>query len=68
MNRAELLEYAKATAIQAGHAINANNGRCPLVEDALCKTTTLCCEVIRLLAEPAPTCSDPGDDPDYVGY
>lgn len=26
---------------EAGHAINANNGECCLVEDVLCKVTTL---------------------------
>jgi hypothetical protein len=30
----------------AGHAINANDGRCPLIEDVLCRTTTLCVQVL----------------------
>lgn len=29
-----------------GVAINSNNGRCPVVEDALIKATTLCVEVL----------------------
>lgn len=30
----------------AGHAINANNGKCGLVEDVLCDVTTVCLAVI----------------------
>ena len=31
----------------AGHAINANNGKCHLIEDVLCKVTTLCVELLN---------------------
>lgn len=31
----------------AGHAINANNGRCALIEDVLCRVTTLCVELLN---------------------
>lgn len=31
----------------AGHAINANNGRCPLIERVLCNVTTLCVELLN---------------------
>ena len=30
-----------------GHAINANNGRCDLIERVLCVATTLCVEVLN---------------------
>jgi len=31
----------------AGHAINANDGRCPLVEKVLCDVTGLCCDLLK---------------------
>lgn len=31
----------------AGHVINANNGRCVLIEDVLCKVMTLCIELLN---------------------
>lgn len=46
MSTVELKQYAERLTVLAGHAINANNGRCALIEDALCKTTTLCCAVL----------------------
>jgi hypothetical protein len=35
--------------VKAGHAINANDGRCGLIEDALCGTTSICCAHLDLL-------------------
>lgn len=32
---------------ETGHAINANNGRCSMIEDVLCKVTTLCVELLN---------------------
>lgn len=49
MTFAELRERATRTLIQAGHAINANNGRCPVIEDALIETTTLAIEMVKLV-------------------
>lgn len=37
--------------IDCGHAINANNGRCDLIEDVLCKTTTLVLEMEAAINE-----------------
>lgn len=31
----------------AGHAINANNGKCELIERVLCNVTTLCVELLN---------------------
>lgn len=31
----------------AGHAINANNGHCALVEGVLCRVTSLCTDLLR---------------------
>ena len=35
----------KKLLIDTGHAINANNGQCELIEDVLCRVTTLICEL-----------------------
>ena len=40
---------ADRLAVLLGHAINANNGANSLIEDALCKATTLCVDYVRLL-------------------
>jgi hypothetical protein len=32
----------------AGHAINANNGRCGLIEDVLCRVTSLCVYMLNV--------------------
>lgn len=45
-NRAEIEKLL----IDCGHAINVNNGKCELIEDVLCRTTTLCCEILDQLA------------------
>jgi hypothetical protein len=49
MTNEELEKYAGDLMVLAGHAINVNDGSCGLIEDALCKTTTLCCEVLKRL-------------------
>lgn len=41
-------EFLKKLAADAGHAINANNGKCALIEDVLCRVTTLCVQVSQL--------------------
>ncbi len=33
--------------IDAGHAINANDGRCAVIEDVLCRFTTLCTDLLQ---------------------
>jgi hypothetical protein len=43
LNRTAVEKMAR----DAGHAINANNGRCPLIEDVLCRVTTLCVELLN---------------------
>jgi hypothetical protein len=40
----------EALLIDLGHAINANDGRCYLVEEVLCRCTSLCIDVLELLA------------------
>lgn len=35
--------------IRCGHAINANNGKCAMIEDVLCEATTLACLVLASL-------------------
>lgn len=46
-------EWLEALCVKAGHAINANNGKCFVIEDALCQTTTLCIELLKKI-EPSP--------------
>jgi hypothetical protein len=41
-------EYVEGLLRKAGGAINANNGRCALIEEALCGTTSLCCYFLDL--------------------
>ena len=36
-----LKERTDKLLVDCGHAINANNGRCTIIEEALCETTTL---------------------------
>lgn len=33
--------------VDAGHAINVNNGRCELIEDVLCRLTGLVCDLLN---------------------
>ncbi len=44
-------EQIEKLCIDAGHAINANNGRCELIEDVLCRVTTLCCDLLNQMDE-----------------
>ena len=39
--------------VDCGHAINANNGRCYLIEEVLCRVTTLCVELLNDMDEQA---------------
>jgi hypothetical protein len=36
---------------RAGEAINANAGRCGLVEAVLCEVTALCCDLLELMGD-----------------
>lgn len=49
MTRAEIEKLMR----DAGHATNANAGRCGLVEDVLCRVTCLCVDLLR---ETTPRC------------
>jgi hypothetical protein len=44
----EAKERIEKLCIENGHAINANNGRCGLIEDHLCRAITF---YVKLLAE-----------------
>ena len=46
-------ESVEKLLVETGHAINANavHGLCPVVEDCLCKVTTLCVELLNYFDE-----------------
>jgi hypothetical protein len=46
--RAKMLDraYLEKLLVDCGHAINANNGRCALIEDVLCRMTSVICALL----------------------
>lgn len=46
-------ERTDALLVECGRAINRNNGRCRLIEDALVRVTGYCCDALSLLEEAA---------------
>lgn len=44
----ELSDFDKMQ-VDVGHAINANNGRCAIIEDVLCRTMSFCSQARALL-------------------